>query len=129
MQEGFNINHWKEQDPDGLAANAPGAKLDAGKPRPGLVIRGFSKAIAAVVEIGTYGAAKYTDNGWERVRNGYDRYYDAQARHQSKHDQGELRDPESMKYHLAHEAWNSLAKLELFLREQDATNRNLGQGG
>ena len=107
-----------EYDPYGLDSHAPGAKLDAGKLRPGLVLGGFAKALEAVVQVGTMGAAKYTDNGWMKVPKGIERYTDALARHQLKEWQGEELDPDTESLHAAHLAWNSLARLELILRKK-----------
>lgn len=107
-------------DPNGKDQHAPGAKLDAGKQRPALVLGAFAPALLEVVKVGTFGAAKYTDNGWLEVPNGYARYADAQMRHQLAHITGVTHDDESKLLHLAHEAWNSLAKLTLFLKERNA---------
>lgn len=109
----------KELDPNGKDPHAPGAKLDAGKNRTGLVLSGFSRALWAVSQIGTFGANKYTDNGWMTVPNGINRYNDAKWRHLLKEAQGEELDPESGFPHAWHEAWNVLARLELMLREQE----------
>lgn len=98
-----------EVDPNGKSANEPGAKLDAGKVRPALVIQGFRKALLAVSEVGTFGAAKYTDNGWKSVPDGRKRYEDALYRHLL----AEGVDEQSRLPHLAHAAWNLLAMLEL----------------
>ncbi len=106
-----------EVDPTGRTANTPGAKLDAGKLRPALVLDGFANALEAVVKVGTDGAAKYTDNGWKEVPNGFARYSDADYRHRLKFAQGETHDADSGSLHLAHAAWNALAKLELYLKE------------
>ena len=108
-----------ESDPNGRSANTPGAKLDAGKNRPGLVLGGFARALWAVSEIGTFGAAKYTENGWVEVPNGQARYDDAKMRHWLKEHMGQELDPESEKLHMAHEAWNALARLDLFIRAQE----------
>jgi len=105
----------KEADPSGVSLNTPGAKADAGKLRPSLVLGGFAKALEAVVTVGTKGAAKYTDNGWKEVPNGFARYSDAQGRHELKRNKGETHDADSGDLHLAHEAWNALAKLQLYL--------------
>jgi len=109
-----------EEDPNGLANHIPGAKADAGKVRMALMKAGFARALYAVAEITTHGAKKYTPGGWKHVPGGYERYADAQERHQNYHDRGERVDPDFNCYHLAHEAWNSLAKLELFLMEQES---------
>lgn len=106
----------READPTGRDQHAPGAKLDAGKLRPALVLGGFARAIDAVVKVGTDGASKYVDNGWLEVPNGFERYDNAARRHTSKRDMGELTDTDSGSLHLAHEAWNALARLELYLR-------------
>jgi len=104
-----------DRDPNGKAPSEAGAKLDAGKLRPGLVILGFSRALEGVAEVGTYGAKKYSAGGWESVPNGVERYTDAMWRHYLA-ERRELLDPESWLPHAAHAAWNSLARLELILR-------------
>lgn len=104
-------------DPNGIDQHAPGAKLDAGKPRPELVLSGFANALASVVRVGTDGANKYTDNGWQEVPNGFNRYREAKARHDSKFQRGQTHDKESHSLHLAHVAWNALASLELYLKQ------------
>ena len=111
--------HALERDPNGTDANAPGAKLDAGKNRLGLVVGGFSRAIKAVGDVGTFGAGKYTPNGWMSVPNGVERYTDAMYRHLLDEAAGELTDPQTGIAHAAHAAWNALARLDLMLREQE----------
>lgn len=103
----------KDKDPTGRNAKDPGAKLDAGKNRLGLCLGGFARAIEQVGIISTYGATKYTPNGWKKVPDGEARYMDAAFRHLLKHLKGERTDPESGHPHLAHAAWNILAVLEL----------------
>lgn len=109
----------KEADPTGRDPHSPGAKLDAGKVRPSLVIEGMARAIWSVAEVATFGAAKYTPGGWVLVPNGQERYSDAGYRHVLKRAMGEDTDPDSKLMHLQHEAWNALAKLDLYLREQE----------
>ena len=46
-----------EKDPLGLDPHAPGAKLDAGKPKVGLMLSGFARALLKVAEVTTYGAS------------------------------------------------------------------------
>ena len=104
-----------EKDPSGLAAGSPGAKLDAGKNRLGLVLFGFAHALQEVGKIGTYGAKKYSDYGWMSVPNGEERYTDALLRHLLKEATGELLDPDTGLHHAAHAAWNALARLELII--------------
>lgn len=110
----------KELDPNGLSPHAPGAKLDAGKVRPSLVLGGFARALLAVSRIGTGGAAKYTDNGWMEVPNGLERYDDAKLRHWLYEKTGVECDPDTNELHAAHEAWNALARLDLILRAKEA---------
>ncbi len=112
-----------EKDPNGLNPHQPGAKLDAGKPRPGLVLGGFASALQAVTEVGTYGARKYTDNGWKDVPNGIDRYTDAMHRHLLAEAAGELRDRDTGILHAAHAAWNALARLDLLIRGNPGEDR------
>ena len=109
----------EETDPHGKDQHEPGAKLDAGKIRPALVFKGFRRALIAVAEVGTAGAAKYTDNGWMEVPNGIDRYDDAKWRHWLE---PYLYDHKSGSLHAAHEAWNALARLELILRELETAD-------
>lgn len=106
-----------EADPNGKRPNEAGAKLDAGKNRLGLVLFGFSRALQAVGEVGTYGAEKYTDNGWVEVQDGERRYTDAMLRHLMREATGEERDPDTDLRHAAHAAWNALARLDLALRK------------
>lgn len=108
-----------EADPNGLHPNSPGAKLDAGKVRPSLVLGGFARALWEVSKVGTYGATKYTDNGWMEVADGDKRYDDAKMRHWLKEKMGEKCDKDTNLTHLAHEAWNSLARLDLYIRETE----------
>lgn len=108
-----------ELDPLGRSAHSAGAKLDAGKPRPSLVLGGFARALMEVTKVGTLGAAKYTDDGWQEVPNGENRYDDAMLRHWLQEKMGETHDAESELNHLAHQCWNSLARLDLYLRQQE----------
>lgn len=105
----------KESDPSGIALSAPGAKADAGKLRPTLIFRDMADALALVIKVGTDGANKYSDGGWLQVPSAATRYDDADLRHMLKRYIGELTDSDSESLHLAHEAWNALAKLQLFL--------------
>jgi hypothetical protein len=108
-----------EVDPNGLSANTPGAKLDGGKIRPALVLMAFARALEAVTKVGTYGANKYTANGWMEVPNGEQRYYDAMFRHLLAEAKGEYWDKETNLLHAAHAAWNALARLDLILRDEE----------
>lgn len=108
-----------EKDPYGKDAHEGGAKLDAGKNRLSLVLGGFSLALQEVGKVGTYGANKYSPNGWKTVPNGLERYADAMLRHIFKGMSGEKLDPDTNLTHAAHAAWNALAVLELLTRESE----------
>ncbi len=99
-----------------------GVKYDAGKPRYGLVLGGFPRALERVVQVGTFGANKYSDDGWLTVDNGHARYTDAMLRHHFAEAGGEVLDGESGMLHAAHRAWNALAVLELKLIELEKNN-------
>lgn len=105
-----------ERDPHGKQPGEPGAKFDAGKNRLGLVLHGFAHALIEVGRVGTYGAGKYSDNGWQDVPDGVARYTDAMYRHQLSEAAGEACDKDTGLAHAAHAAWNALARLELMLR-------------
>lgn len=108
-----------EKDPSGMCQHTPGAKLDAGKPRVWLFMAGFSRALAAVADVTTYGATKYSPSGWTQVPNGSERYMDAFGRHMLKYGAGQETDPDSMCLEKAAMIWNLLASLELELREAE----------
>lgn len=117
-------DHWTpqlrggESDPNGIQQHEPGAKLDAGKNRLALVLRGFADALWAVGEVGTYGLVKYIEEGWKDVPDAVKRYEDAEMRHTFKRWMGEQNDPQSNLAHLAHKAWNSLAVLQKAIEEE-----------
>lgn len=108
-----------ERDPNGRSAKDAGAKLDDGKNRLGLVLFAFSRALQEVGRVGTYGAQKYSDNGWITVPDGERRYTDAMFRHLLKEAQGELCDQDTGIAHAAHTAWNALARLDLAIRSKE----------
>ena len=106
-----------ETDPNGLDQHEPGAKVDAGKPRVHLIYDAMPRALWQIAAVGTFGAEKYTDHGWQEVPDAINRYRDAMYRHQIKRAAGELFDQDSGLLHAAHEAWNALAILELTVRQ------------
>ena len=105
-----------EKDPRGTPPHHPGAKLDAGKTRAGLVLGGFARALLEVSAVGTFGATKYTPHGWASVPNGIERYTDAMHRHLLAEATGERLDCDSGLAHAAHAARCALARLDLMLR-------------
>ncbi|MFW1676430.1 dATP/dGTP diphosphohydrolase domain-containing protein [Pontibacter sp. JAM-7] len=115
MQPTHKQGYTAESDPHGTDPHSPGAKLDHGKNRLGLVLNGFPLALMAVGEVGTYGANKYTDNGWKQVPDGINRYTDAMYRHLFAEAAGQLTDSDTELLHAAHAAWNALARLNLML--------------
>jgi hypothetical protein len=104
----------EESDPNGLDAHEPGSKLDAGKPRPSLILGDMAPALLAVISVADYGAGKYTEGGWLEVPDGEKRYTDAMLRHYLA-EQFEDFDKDSELLHAAHLAWNALARLKFIL--------------
>lgn len=120
-----------EKDPNGIAPNTPGAKLDANKaPIYEGLLDYFPRACEAVANVSKYGATKYTWKGWEKVKNGINRYLNAMLRHVTKLSKEGEWDSEAKndpKYpadimHRAQIAWNAMASLELKLREMENKN-------
>lgn len=115
-----------ERDPNGLSPHSSGAKLDEGKIRPSLIFNQMPRALQEVARVGTYGAEKYTEGGWQHVPNGIARYTDAMDRHRLKEfiegpvDLDSLKDSVQL-LHAAQLAWNALARLELMLRPSQPT--------
>lgn len=108
----------RELDPTGRKPSDKGAKVDAGKPRMDLVLGSFADALVEVSKVGTFGASKYTDNGWIEVPNGIQRYSDALLRHYFYEKAGQEVDSDSELLHASHLAWNALARLSLILKEK-----------
>jgi hypothetical protein len=109
-----------ESDPNGKSAKEAGSKLDAGKSP---VFQGlldyFPRACLAIAEVSAAGAAKYSWKGFAEVPDGVNRYANAGARHilyeaiEGPYDNTMI--PPQL--HKAQKAWNSLAELELYLRD------------
>lgn len=113
------ISRGMEFTTDSSSSVKTGAiKYDGGKSP---VYRGavsyFPRALRAVADVSAFGASKYAWKGWENVPEGFERYSDALVRHLGYEGQGELTDSDSGLLHAAHAAWNSLARLELLLKE------------
>lgn len=107
-----------EFDPNGKSPKEPGAKLDAGKSP---VVQGclayFPRALKAVADVSAFGASKYAWKGWESVPDGVNRYANALGRHITDEAIEGPITKDSGLLHKAHIAWNALAALELYLRE------------
>ncbi len=82
----------------------------------------FPRAIEAVASVSQFGASKYAWKGWEGVSDGYNRYSNAMHRHELAKCKGELTAEDSGLLHDAHFAWGALARLEIYLREQEKKN-------
>ena len=97
--------------------HTPGAKDDADKPPVALLFESFPNALVEISKVAGYGTQKYTRDGWRKVADANIRYADAAARHElNRYIEGDF-DEESGFLHLAHQAWNILALLELKLNE------------
>lgn len=108
----------RECDPSGIDPHQPGAKLDAGKNRLGLVLMDFAPALIEIGKVGTFGANKYTPHGWKSVADGEQRYTDAMFRHLMAEGRGEDIDPDSQLLHAAQTAWNALARLTFMVERR-----------
>ena len=75
--------------------------------------------IEDIVKVYTFGAEKYSDNSWQNLENGYERYKAALLRHLVEIEKGELTDNESGLLHTAHIMWNALA-MNYFLKNKKA---------
>lgn len=118
----------QEKDPNGKAANQPGAKLDYGKaPVMTGMLQYFPRATLAVANLSLYGSNKYTWKGWYDVPDGINRYGNAVGRHLIKEaiegplDLEVLNDPKfpAEILHATAVAWNALARLELIIEERE----------
>lgn len=120
-------NKPSETTEDVKQLHLPGMKYDEGKPNLSLVFGGFNKALLDVGYIGTFGARKYTPNGWKEVDNLYERYSSALLRHMFAAMSSRVKDiydNETGRLHLAHVAWNALALTEHMLKAIDYDKYN-----
>lgn len=102
-----------------LVEKASDKKYDEGKAMVGLMKKDFSKALAYVSTVTTYGVKKYNAPGsWRLVPDALKRYEDALGRHDLLMCTEDY-DDESKLLHAGHRAWNALATLELILKEID----------
>lgn len=92
-----------------------GVKHDAGKLRPGLIP---VECIKAVAEVLTFGADKYSPNGWKDVEP--EKYIEALWRHYIAWKIGEKNDEESGLSHAAHFATNAIFLLWFELEKEKA---------
>jgi hypothetical protein len=113
----FMRDKFPESDPTGKSQHEAGAKLDQDKLLPSLVLDGFAPAILEVVKVGTFGAIKYTPNGWKSVPDAIPRYKEASARHalELSYKGDTSLDNQTTISHYAHRIWNDLAVLTKLL--------------
>lgn len=103
-----------EVDPYGTDIHASGAKVDAGKQQAGLFQDGCPAGIGLIADVLTYGAEKYSRNGWKDVPAAKRRYLDAMYRHLNAWHRGEECDTDTDLPHLAHAACNMMFLLEFY---------------
>ena len=96
-----------------------GQRYNKGKPRYDLIP---PDALAAVVDVFTFGASKYNDRNWE-LGMPWMAVVASLKRHLSAWEHGELSDSESGLLHTAHLAWNALALLTYELRNIGTDDR------
>lgn len=95
-----------------------GVKLNKNKPQLSLLFKQFPKALEAIVKCSEYGHKKYKETdqdylNYQRVEGGSQTYADASLRHRLE----KGNDLESGLPHQFHVAWNALAELELWIKE------------
>jgi hypothetical protein len=90
--------------------SAGGIKFDSKKARPTLLLKSMPDAVQEVIDVLELGARKYAPDNWKKVENA--RYEDAELRHKLARFSGEKYDPETKKYHLAHEICNLMFLLQ-----------------
>lgn len=93
-----------ELDPNGLDQHTPGAKVDAGKTMWNLLPLDVVEGVAKVM---TFGATKYTVDGWKEVPQAKERYFSAMMRHWMAMQRGEYVDPDSGLPHWMHFCTNA----------------------
>jgi hypothetical protein len=93
-----------------------GAKADQGKTKWYLLPW---KVIEGVAQIMTFGANKYTEQGWKDVPQAKDRYFAALMRHWRYMDEGVYLDDESGLPHWAHFCCNAVFLGYFYMQESD----------
>jgi hypothetical protein len=107
-------HHYADEEPEPIT----GLKYDSEKPRYDLLLTGLPLSLEEVTQVLTIGAKKYADNNWRRVDHAETRYMATAMRHEVAHVQGENRDPETDRYHLAHKICCDLFRLELLMQDE-----------
>lgn len=120
--KGITVNHGAETGR--IPTKPEGVKYDDNKPNLSLVFGGFAKALKDVGYIGTFGAKKYSPNGWKYVLGLQERYMSALERHALDVLDGKIYDEETGRLSIAHVAWNALAILQDSLSKMDYDSYN-----
>ena len=120
--KGATINHGAETGR--IPTKPEGVKYDDNKPNLSLVFGGFAKALKDVGYVGTFGAKKYSPNGWKYVLGLQERYMSALERHALDILDGKVYDEETGRLSIAHVAWNALAILQDSLSKMDYDSYN-----
>ncbi len=97
-------------------ATKKGVKLDDGKVRMDLFPLEVAESISKVL---TFGAQKYTGNGWQQVPDAVKRYQAAMLRHLTAIEKGELYDDESGLPHIYHVGCCVTFLIYFFNREEE----------
>ena len=80
------------------------------------------ESLEAVAKVLTFGAKKYTDNGWKEIKNAEQENVAALLRHLSKYLRGEKHDEESGLSHLSHMATRALFLVYFEEKSRDKKN-------
>lgn len=96
--------------------NKDNLKYDQEKIRMDLLPLPVLEEIAKVL---TYGASKYEENSWQKLKKARQRYKGALLRHLTAIDRGEIIDPESGLLHSSHVACNAMFLLYFMMRERE----------
>lgn len=99
-----------------IKTRAEGIKYDSQKPEPTLVP---PNAIESVIKILTFGAQKYSRDGWKSLDDLHRRYLNACLRHLLEYQKGNPIDDESGMPHLAHAVCSLLFVLETDIVKDD----------
>ena len=117
MHSGASISFTQSGDSIVSTFNPSLETRKNGKNQMELVDTGFPNALMAIGEVMTWAAENkgYLANDWKGIPNPSMSLLGAASRHRNKRLKGEEFDDESGLLHLAHEAFNVLAQLELLL--------------
>lgn len=79
--------------------------------------------IEEIAKVLTFGASKYKDNTWQKLKKGKQRYKGALLRHMTAIEKGEIIDPESGLLHSSHVACNAVFILYFEMKEREKQNK------